>query len=93
MSATSFQNEKTEMFWVLLRESFQSEEDLHLQAVEHARHTNKKARCHCAGPVKYRALSCRMTSSQINSDQDVLSPCGRQSARQLPFTTLNSRFQ
>src|SRR5208283_685167 len=37
---------------------------------------NKKARCHCAGPVTNRALSCRMTSYQINSDQDVLSPCG-----------------
>ncbi len=35
------------------------EEDLHLQAVDHARHTNKKARCHCAGPVIYRLVSPR----------------------------------
>ena len=54
---------------------------------------NKKARCHCAGPVRGRALSCRMTSCQSNSDQDMLSPCGRQSARQVLFTTPNTRFQ
>ena len=53
---------------------------------------NKKARCLCAGHVIYRALSFRITSCQIKSDQVVLSPCERHVGDALCMPYLNAEF-
>ena len=53
----------------------------------------KKARCHCTGPVSYRALSCRSSLVRSSLIKSCCSPCGKQSARQLPYATLKGRFQ